>query len=988
MSFSAFNVGTQMMTFTSNKVPELRLGSKPVAGGSFTPTTLEAAFVMRSSLDYQFEKAFNDKYRAMMQNRLNDLQKKLQDAYANLLNTSMGQQIGEDAAANLRSDVRLDGMDGSSSAQLLPGLMGANGFEDLGINPTGQTSVQYNNAGQPTNIELWRSPGLTADRLDGTTLADDGIIGYGHVMGTDEVQFRTLLNQTTAGAAVAGDVNISMRLEADPAPAANIDANLTALNNVVSSILGGPPDPTYFNQKVAQSSTTYKTGGFWSTLNYLYNFAPKELKYTYAVGYTVNTDETGNDEYLIDGQLTDTRDIPGIQNNSNLQDQDYLKKGERVKWNSFDPTEGYQTERSGTYQQGYSTVINRDAAWTYTTNGGEEAWYTDIGNANTVLSGTRQIVQNLILQSGTYNYNGTFVNEYGVGSAVAGTQTNGSLVTQYSGTSSAGLTSLLNSNIELGSVFRNRVDMTVNGNDDTTVPPSSGDDFQVLGRAANRSSLFFNHYEVETRTVEFNTGRKNVSELSSSSVPDSNITDDVVGSVYVSGGIARSKSIDASKNYDKVDGQLTRSDGNVNNSFNGEFIQSLHKIVSVNGQDLVGNQDRQASPVIGNFEIGTYEGVLRSEQMSRNVVSYQAPKQIDVNASDSVPTDWYQAEMLTPSGANPADPTQGTIWFPYVDDTLHSGAGATGYGRTDGPRQVIEARNTFNLSQEELMTLQPASSWVVDPTGVARPTYAKKDYFIDVDLTGIHYDRFAIPTPEIPKIFINGRQISLDPTATPGITLTPPNTGTPNNAPTSLHVQLNIADYLQVGTNVMVIEASDATSPPAAGAVADTNEGIRITNANSTATGSSGGLNTATVDDVINAKIITGYNYSPAVNYNPLFTRPNTLKVQSRWQTRVVPSTTEQDFNNKLVSMASMSSTTGSSYKTSNSFIEMIINAINQQKYRDIFKLGLLSNLNKLTIQGQAQQPNGASMTGSVTLYFDPAKQAITLNQDKLVASS
>lgn len=1004
MSFSAFNVGTQMMTFTSNKIPELRLGSKPVAGGSFTPTTLEAAFVLRSSLDYQFEKAFNDKYRALMQNRLNDLQKKLQDAYADLLNMAMGQQVGQSAAGNLRSDVRLDGMDGTSSAQLLPGLMGANGFEDLGIVPKtasksdnlNEKSILYGTTNQPTG-ELWRAPGLTQDLLDANgTKADDGASGYGRQLGTLETQFRVLQDHTTAAGAVAGDINVTMRLEGDPAPPANLGVCLDLLNSVVSSILGGPPDPTYFNQKVVQSSTTYKTGGFWSAINYLYDFAPKELKYTYAVGYTANSDEAGDDEYLIDGEPTDITDIPGSQSNTNYQDQDYLKTGDRLKWATFDPTEGYSLERSGTYQNGYGTVINRDAAWTYIDSSGQERWYTDPTSANTVLSGTRQIVQNLILSSGTYVYNGTFVNEYGNGAGVAGTQMVGTQRVQYSGTSQGGMTSLLNSNIELGSIFRNKVEMDsgINGgNDDNINPPSSGDDFHVLNRGANRSSLFFNHYEVETRTVEFNnSSRKDVPELTAGAT-FGDISDDGVGKIYAYGGIARSKSVDGSKNYDKIDGDITRADGNVAQTFNGEFIQSLHKIQSVNGQDIVGNQSKQASPVIGNFSLGDYEGVLRSENMSKNLVSYQAPRQIDVNAADSVPTDWYQAEFV--NNGTLTDPAQGKIWFPYVDDTLYSGIGATGYGRTNGPRQVIQARNTFTLSQDELMQLQPATSWITDPTGVQRPTYAKKDYWIDVDLSGIHYDRLATPTQEIPKLFINGRQILLDTAALPlpsyisSLTVSPAATG---EAPATLHARINIADFLQVGTNIMVIEASDATSPPKAGAVSDTNEGIRVTNANSNSAsippGNSGGTNTPEVDDVINAKLITGYNYAPAVNYNPLFTRPNTPKVQSRWQTRIVPSSTEKDFNNKLVSMASVSTTTGSSYKTSNAFIEMIVNMINQQKYRDIFKLGLLSNLNKLSIQGQAQQPNGASMSGAVTLYFDTSKQAITLIQDKLIANS
>ncbi|PKL76914.1 MAG: hypothetical protein CVV27_07875, partial [Candidatus Melainabacteria bacterium HGW-Melainabacteria-1] len=208
MSFSAFSVGRQMITLTSNKQPQLRLGSKPVAGGSFTPSTLEAAFVLRSSLDYQYEKAFNDKYKAMMQNRLNELQKKLQEAYTDILNVSMSQQVGQNADLNLRADVRLDGKDGSTNASLLSAVAGENGFEDIGINVKttsrsdlyNESSVNYLNPGAVNSgTNIWRAPGIGVDMLDaGQVYADDGLAGYSRALGSEAIQFRTLLDTTTA----------------------------------------------------------------------------------------------------------------------------------------------------------------------------------------------------------------------------------------------------------------------------------------------------------------------------------------------------------------------------------------------------------------------------------------------------------------------------------------------------------------------------------------------------------------------------------------------------------------------------------------------------------------------------------------------------------------------------------------------------------------------------------------------------------------------
>lgn len=1178
MSFSAFNVGSQVMNLTSNKSPTLRLASKPVAGGAFTPSTLEASFVLRSSLDYQWEKAFNDQYRAKMQNRLNELTKQLQDAYADLLNVSTSQQIGEGAATNLRADVVLDGND---NAQIIQGIAGMTGFEDLGVAPQTQVGTVFGTDNLGNNV--WRAPvgytGNLRDGLNGVVAADDGYFGYGRALaGTRTVEFRSLTDSTTAAGNVSGDIFVTMRVEDDPPEPSPVPDFLGFLQQVTSLITGGPPPPTYFNQKLEQKTTTFNTGAFWSTVNYLYNFAPREIQYSYAVGYTVNSDEAGNDNYLINGELVHVDDTPSGRN------QTYPLKGddagERVAWVSTDPTEGYQLERSGSSQQ-YTTVINRQKAWldpnSWNAAGLTQAQKnelnmntdlvaTDIGtnlwrNNASAADGRVQVVDGLIFQSGTYVYEGLFSNTNGVGDNVVGTyiengivyqsharqvtsvstvnttsvvsstagapnappnytrltlastagmspgdsltidgqtrviqsiapgnvvtlnnpvflpdmasqidisvsvtpdnptppnftevrlastagvvpgssqlrvvvdagppevtQTrtitalNGNLATlsspinlptfdpvgSYQATilrtppatrsydisvqaGGGGAVRLFDTNIQLGSVFKHKVDMGqwstespgtgFNLDITTDVAPLVDDATQVQARGQITSSLFFNHYIVETRTVEFNNDKRtDIDDLTATNFDD--IERSGIGKMYVHGGLARSNAVDASKSYDWVpDGDdpnnsISRSTGNMSESFNGEFIQGLHKIHSFNGLNVVSNDSKKANPILGGFEIGKYEGVMRSYEMSRNIVDYEPPSVMEINAANAVPTDWYQSELL--AATNAGDPANGFIWFPLVKDTLYSYddddvvGGATGYGKLNAPRQMIQARNTFSLKSDDLLELQPPASWVTDATGRVRPTYAKKEYNVNIDLTGIHYGATA---SERPKIFINGREVTVIPTVT--------NLGAPYDANNVRDVRytFDMAPFLQEGLNTISIQASDGTFINAA-AADNYREGIRVTLAAG---------NEPEVDAIINAKVITGYADQAEARYAPEFVRPGTLKVQSRWQTRMVPLSVENDATSKLAMLSSSRETTGSSHKSANNFVEILIGILNQEKYRDIFKLGLLSNLNQLAITSQTSLPNGLSLEGALTLTYDQTKQRISVIQDKLVAST
>lgn len=1044
MSFSALNIGRQMIVQTGNFLPSSKIPSKPQAGGSYTPNTLEAIYVLRSSLDYQFETAFLTKYKALMQNRLNTLTDQLKSAYTNLLNSAMGQQVGERADAALRADTRIDGM----GTSLIQGIQGATGFEDIGVDPDTDNT--------------WRT--TLAKGLDlmkeGRLLPDDGLAGYSRNLGNGgtAVQFRALTEYITAASNIGGNLNITMRAEDDPPEIDPGNVILAALGKIISLAMGGPADPTKFNQKLEQHTTDFKTGGFWSAVNYLYNFAPREINYSYAVGYTVNSNEAGDTDYLVNGRFVDTRDRVGGTTTINepiYEVTNYYSRpapnpddepipvlitappafaglqaivsyptdsagnqtgptpnkvvrvvgstaqpadgtllsfdfggsiafesdgptqvgtrtytgdasqatGNRAKWASFDPTEGYQHEYSGTSGLNpdgssnsnaarYTSVINRQRVWVSGTDDqGTPVWYTTADSAR----GQVNVLDNIAFRSGT----DIFIPGQGLWTDVG----------------------YAYSNIQAGSIFKH----TVGPGATATEGPT---DERVTRPNTITSSLFFNHYEVETRTVDFNNdARRDATGFDGVSTHDNR------GQLYVYGDIERSTAVDASKSFEWIDedgngtaGTILRNTGSPSKSFNGDFVQGLHKIHSVNGQSVVGNEQKQASPIIGNFELGRYEGIMRSYEMSRHLIPYTPPKTLEVNAADTVPTDWYQAEMIMTS-ANPATVRDSGIWFPYVDDTIYSNGSSGSYGGGNGPRMVVQARNTFNLKREDFLQLAPVGDWVEDATGFLRPTYEKKDIPVRISLNGV-YNPAGDPSAQ-PKIFVNGINIFEEPYFSDdgnGIrnAVLVSSTGPGTDSASNMVYEVNLSAYLREGINTISIQAGDTVG---------SDEGISVTALSTMDTqDSSGGAVTLNADaytlGLVQGIIATGYGDMGNVVYNNQMSRPNTVRVQSRWQTRIVPSTTLDDNNSNLLRAASSPEQTGSSAKTTNSFLELIIDALNQRKYRDIFKLGLLSNLNKMAIQGQANVPTGASLQGNVTVYFDTQSQRLVVNQDKLVGKS
>lgn len=980
MGFSAFNVSREMIKFTGNNTPGSKFGNKPLAGGSFTPNTLEASFMLRANLDNQFESAAITKHKQLMQNRLNALVENLRTAYTNLLNVSLGQQIGQEAGTATRSDVRLDGI----GTRL---VSGNNSFRDYGTDP--------NNAKNPDGSATTWGSGVTGGGLVSTIgnddLANDSIIGYSRNFSaaTQEVnlQFRSLTANPQAKA--AGDVNgslvISMRAEDVPPNVPAAGGGLGAVSSALSGAFGGPPAPTKFNQKVGQYTAEFKTGGFWSTVNYLNNFAPKEIKYSYAVGYTANSGEAGERNYLDNGRLLDADDVPAGDTISGVPTQ---STGTRVKWDSFEPTDGYKTERSGT-SSAYPNVYNRTLAFIDSVDAnGDMVWNA----APDTAAALKNIVGGVPLTSGTRIYNFTD----GFWAAAAGSNLDDRL--GITNESSYHLYDALNRGIKL----TNEVATGTNPGTSGTRPGTT------------TSTLFYNHYDVEVRTVDFNNADRGASGQ---------------GNVVVNAGMVRSKAIDASKQYQWVDDDGDSSTGNqgkeaisatpgtgqISKSFNGEFIQSIHKIQSYNGVDIVGNELGQASPVIGNVSLGSYEGYLRSLRMSQGLTTYAAPKAIEVNAAESAPTDWFQAESLA------TDPTLATVnasrvWFPYPkDDNIYWG---TPNGTDKTLDQTVEMRNSFQLKQYDLFDLDPVASWGTDENGVRYPSYSRRPYNITVD-----FNNAGVTNG---RLFVNGLYVDPSPGASGDLT-----------SPTTV----DISKYLREGDNTISFEGVSTHR--------DT-EGIRITSA---------GTNDAIAEAAIQSRIITGYESNSEIRFNTLMERPGTSRISSRWQARIVPSTTSAGYGyvdagatttsvtlsgnalydstlfqvgnpiyiydptsgtmqsssiltvggasitfapalksvpstNCLVSATpflSQSSDplyTGSSSKASNALIELLIKNLNKKIYQDIYKLGLISNLNKMLIQGSASVPSGTSLQGAISMYFDPKTQAIVMNQDRLVGKS
>lgn len=312
MNFSAFNrLNSVSQALGSN--PGDRIPAKLKTGGAFSPNPLETLYAIRVQMDEQWSDNFVVKYRTTMQNRLNFLAQQLRDAYNALLNANATQSIGEGLGTGAREDVA------NSDYLTAADAAGADAFEGWGLQgDTDDGSMA--DALSSTRRKLHSSgPDVELRRLGYAGAAMDQTDNVGITMRTEEIPFDEAGGLVEFGAAIGG------------------------------ALTGGDP-PFRGKMKVAEYRSQLATGGFWSTVNYLYSFNPRQLKYSYATSYTINSEEAGTrtDGYLFDAKLTDSRDYDA--------DDQFTDDGGRVKWSSTDSNDGYMTEVD---MSDFNTVYNR-----------------------------------------------------------------------------------------------------------------------------------------------------------------------------------------------------------------------------------------------------------------------------------------------------------------------------------------------------------------------------------------------------------------------------------------------------------------------------------------------------------------------------------------------------------------------------------------------------------------------------------------------------
>lgn len=358
MTFSNVNVFNSSFKAISASTPA-KSDSAVLKGGAFSPNALETISIMRASFDEQWENAYIIKYQALMQNRLNSLKQKLQGAYNNLVQQSTSQQIRENGSTNeisATTDVygrMLPGTQTGVSGDVNQAFKGLQYYGDITALNAADGKGQFDqNVGSGTDLD-----GIPSYYMQGETykVNDAGVK-------TTEQKVYEMRKLYNSGAAmqISNTMKVTFRSEEVPPK---------ALEPSIFSIISKSDNPSNKpGEKISEGSTEVKTGGFWSTVNYLYNFAPRELKYSYATSYSTTTEEAGTrnvgDEQatLFSRKIIDGRDsqnttsgdlhndedysIGALDSNGNVSDGNYPKYGSRIKWATSNPEDGYTTERN------------------------------------------------------------------------------------------------------------------------------------------------------------------------------------------------------------------------------------------------------------------------------------------------------------------------------------------------------------------------------------------------------------------------------------------------------------------------------------------------------------------------------------------------------------------------------------------------------------------------------------------------------------------
>ncbi len=803
------NTVQTLRTSEANSVPNRVKG-----GGAFSPTTFEAVALSRSELDNQWENSYIIKYQALMQNRLNRLKQDLTNSYKSLLDQSSVQQIRENGSNSANSATT------NVYGQMIGGSKDATGATIL--DPTKENEAFRGLHYFDSQTEFDKYDGYGSNSADQNKTSSDGVPSY--YIRDKLTQYdgagNALPTNVAGGASSGGMGSYEMRKLYVNGPALQITNTMKVTMRTeevppkkVDQPLPGIAAMNYTaGEKVAEYSTDVKSGGYWSTLNYLYNFAPRELKYSYPTAYSTTTEETGTRQLdangntqalLYEKKVLDTRDAERASKESdNVPEYTASSKppaGSRIKFVSSNANDGYLTERSASYNiakdsEGKSNVdTGDDRAITRRTVSNDNEFSkltTTYAKADSTIKGTY-----LLAPDGS---NGKDKTEYGNDEFANGSVEDRVKFTyQHDGINSADL------------------------NRDATGSGAIANTDVHVAKAA-----FLNHYIVQTQDIELNSSSNSYGIVralgfdTTGTNTNAKITDDFYNNAAGTGAIKgdytllRSTGIDGSADHvfndagspgnNLIDNTpdeklLLPGSGKIAKGFDGKFVSRQYQIKSFNGQNIATDNaninissETTANPVI----IAQYEGFKRAQSMSRGIATDDYSKasnsplpqtqandlvtqiQSEINATSMVDTDWHYSEY-TKQYTDPA--AKDSIMFKQVkavNFTATTG-GAAGKVAVEYRNDIVDNdkvfnnvavafRKSFTLDDDDF--LRPVYASNVSPNSpfdpnlgnalfVDTPAYVPRDVFVDLATTGVPTNPLSTPPGEPIDLVVNGKVV-------------------------------------------------------------------------------------------------------------------------------------------------------------------------------------------------------------------------------------
>jgi hypothetical protein len=1027
MSFSNVDIFRNTVN-TLNTSGSKQTADQITKGGAFSPNTFEAVALMRADLDNQWDNSFTTKYTALMQNRLNRLKEELTNAYKAVLESSAVQQVRE------------NGMNASNSA-----------ITDVYGNLLGGSA----NASEAFRGLSYYEDEAQLDAADGAGgSSKDGVPSY-MVNGTLTQYKNGAVDNTRSGAyemrslyvngpalSIVNDMKVALRTEEVPTKKTTV--------NVLGVDIGGlfGAMPFTGGEKVAEYSAEVKTGGFWSSINYLYNFAPREMRYSYVDAYSTTSEEAGTRQKdgvqatLYNSDLVDARD--GIQDNDSASmstEEDNTvptygtgvigsnprpPNGARIKWASSNPSDGYITEKSPQFNdftksgEDHNEFDNRLITRRASDNDDQ---FINIDN-------TMFAEADGVVKSGSGGWTGFTTVSSGPG---ADRQQNGIKQTVY-GTEEFGAAEFADrikweyAHDGVGAADLNR-DGKINSSD-----------------THDAKAIFINHYTLQTQEVEMNSSVDSWGKIEADDTVDGN------GNILVkrektlrSAGIDGSaehtlndavKQADRVQRVDQVDSDndndlggtddtneklLLSGSGKISKGFTGDYVSRQYQIKSFNGQDIATNS---ANVTISSANAGTepvvlaeYEGFRRAQSMSMGMaddvfadataanrtraeaIALAKKYQIEVNAAKMVDTDWHYSDYV--NGA------KDQIMFRNVTGVAYTDNGTTGLIPVDFDptirdsqgtftSETVAFRKTFKLTPSDFQTMSFSTPSNKD-IYINTPTFTNRDVFVKVTTTGTGGE-----------LIVNGKKV----------TNTAADLG---GGVYNLRDFLVTADSFQDGDNVITYQA----------AFGGGSDNFKL---ESTGVGAStSNLNAEDIDKWLGIKASTESSKTQDYALSALNDSISNTHVSS-WQsklmvqkagdlniikTALIPAADLASFNgafadpinpspaelvaanaknlsylddvqkrykNELNNVGSVYTTT--QVKESNSFAKILTYFMNKREYRDIFTLGLLnySAGKNMVIKAQVSAPTGGSLNATIEVRFDPITNKFIIIQTKLDA--